>query len=212
MQLDTLQELKKAITGYDSEKASTLSHKVLEEGIDPNVAVEAVTEAIRFIGNEFSQEKIWLPELVGAADAMKSSMQVLEKEILDKGKKRESLGKVVIGTVKGDIHSIGEGMVATLLLAEGFEVLDMGVDVSVGDFIEAVKKNEPAILALSALMTTTAKEMENIIENLKKEGLREKVKLIVGGAPITASFAEGIGADGFSATAPGGAKTARKLV
>jgi methanogenic corrinoid protein MtbC1 len=167
---------------------------------------------IRKVGDEFGEGKLWLPDLVGAASAMQSAMSIIEEEIKRRGVKRESLGTVVIGTVYGDIHDIGKNMVATFLLAEGFKVYDLGVDVNAEEFIKAIKKYNADILAMSALMTTTAPEQKKVIEMLRKENLREKVKVIVGGAAITEEFAREIGADGYAPTAIQAAKLAKKLI
>ncbi|MHB8278359.1 MAG: cobalamin B12-binding domain-containing protein [Candidatus Humimicrobiaceae bacterium] len=212
MSNEILEKLKKAILDYDSERAVEWAKKAIEEKIDPIAAVDAITESIKHVGDLYGKGELWLPDLIGAATTMKSALEILEKEILNKGSNRESLGKVVIGTVHGDIHSIGENMVATLLLAEGFDVHDLGVDIPAQKFVDAVKQYKPDILALSALMTTTAHEMKKVIDLLNKENLRSKVKLMIGGAPITDEFAKSIGADGYNATAPGGAKLARKLL
>ncbi|MEM2843736.1 MAG: cobalamin-dependent protein, partial [Candidatus Bathyarchaeia archaeon] len=151
-------------------------------------------------------------DLVGAANAMQSAMSIIEEEIKRRGGKKESLGTVVIGTVYGDIHDIGKNMVVAFLLAEGFEVYDLGVNVSAEEFIEAVKRHKADILAMSALMTTTAPEQKKVIEMLKKENLRDKVKVIVGGAAITEEFAQEIEADGYESTAVRAAKLAKKLI
>jgi len=119
---------------------------------------------------------------------------------------------VIIGTVYGDVHSIGKGMVATLLYVAGFEVIDLGINVKGSTFLEAVKKENPDILAMSALLTTTAAEQEKVIEGLSEEGIRDKVKVMVGGSPINQEFADSIGADGYGATAPDGVKIAKRLL
>jgi 5-methyltetrahydrofolate--homocysteine methyltransferase len=128
------------------------------------------------------------------------------------GLKRQHLGTVIIGTVAGDIHNIGKDMVATLAAAEGFHVVDLGVDVKSEVFMEAIRAQQPQILAMSALLTTTAREQERVIEMLHEEGLRERVKVVVGGAPITADFAKSVGADGYEPTAPRGIKLFKKLL
>ena len=171
-----------------------------------------VTEAIRFVGDKFASGEMWLPDLIGAAAVMKSIMPILEDKILEDGQKCYTIGTVVIGTVFGDIHSIGKDMVATLLIAEGFKVIDLGVDVNTDSFMIAIRESKPDILALSSLMTTTAAEMKKVIDTLKREKLREKIKIIFAGGSITEAFSKEVGADGFSSTAPGGAKIARKLI
>jgi len=209
---DILKNLKKAILEYDSEKAANLAKEALEKKIDPVKALNVMTEAVRQVGDGFGRGELWLPDLVGAADAMQSAMPIIQKEIEIKGTKIETLGVVVVGTVFGDIHNIGKTMVCTLLAAEGFTVYDLGVNVTAEKFIEAVKKYKADILAMSALMTMTAPEQRKIIAILKKENLRDKVKVMVGGGSITEEFAKNIGADGYDPTAPGGAKLARRLL
>ena len=143
---------------------------------------------------------------------MQSAMPILEEELTKKGQKRESAGTVVIGTVYGDIHDIGKTMVGTLLTAAGFSVYDIGVNRTVEEFLAAVREHKPDILAMSALLTMTAPEQQKVIEILKEEGLRDKLKIIVGGGAITQEFANEINADGYDATAPGAVGLARKLL
>jgi len=209
---EILEGLKKAIKEYDNEKAASLAKKAIEEKMDPIKTLDAMTVAIREIGDGFGRGELWLPDLVGAADAMSSAMPIIEGEIKRTGAKRESLGTVVAGTVFGDIHSIGKTMVCTLLTAEGFKVHDLGVNIKAEEFLKAVKNYNADILAMSALMTMTAPEQKKVIEYLKEEGLRDKIKIMVGGGAITEEFARDIGADGYDPTAPGAVKLARKLV
>jgi len=209
---EILENLKKAITEYDNEKAIGSAKKVVEEKINPIKALDAMTEAIRKVGDGFGRGELWLPDLVGAADAMSSAMPIIEEEIKRTGAKRKSLGTIVAGTVFGDIHSIGKTMVCTLLVAEGFEVYDLGVNIKAEEFLEAIKKYNADILAMSALMTMTASEQKKVIEYLEKEGLRDKTKIMVGGGAITEEFAKDVGADGYDPTAPGAVKLARKLI
>jgi len=210
--IEVLENLKKAIMEYDSEGAANWARKAVEEKVDPVEALDAMTVAIRRVGNGFGRGEFWLPDLIGAADAMSAATPILEEEIKRRGARRESLGTVVIGTVYGDIHTIGKTMVATLLTANGFQVYDVGINVTAEKFVEAIKQYEPDMLAMSALMTMTASEQKKVIETLKKEGLRDKVKIMVGGGAITQEFADSIGADGYDPTAPGAVKLARKLV
>jgi len=212
MSVEIIENLKKAILEYDSEAAANWARKAVQEKVDPNEALRAMTEAIREIGNGFGTGELFLPDLVGAADAMSAATPIIDEEIARVGAKKESLGSAVIGTVYGDIHTIGKTMVATLLTAEGFAVEDLGINVTAEQFVEGVRKYEPDILAMSALMTMTAPEQRKIIETLKNQGLRDKVKIMVGGGAITQEFADSIGADGYDPTAPGAAKLARKLV
>jgi corrinoid protein of di/trimethylamine methyltransferase len=209
---EILENLKKTIAEYDTERAADLARKAVAENIDPVEAVDALITAIREVGDGFGRGELWLPDLMGAAEAMQSAMPILEEEITRKGLKRESAGIVVIGTVYGDIHDIGKTMVGTLLTAAGFSVYDIGVNKTIAEFLAAVKKHKPNILAMSALLTMTAPEQQKIIETLKEEGLRDKVKIMVGGGAITQEFASEIKADGYDATAPGAVDLARKLL
>ncbi len=212
MSNEIFEELKKAVLEYDNEKAASLAKQVAEKKIDPVKALNAMTEAIRQVGDGFSKGELWLPDLVGAADAMQAAMPIIQEEIKRKGIKVETTGTVVAGTVFGDIHNIGKTMVCTLLAAEGFTVHDLGINVTAEKFVEAVKKYRANILAMSALMTMTAPEQRKVIALLKEGNLRDKVKIMVGGGAITEEFAKDIGADGYDPTAPGGAKLARKLM
>ena len=212
MSTEVLEELKKAIVTYDLEGAARWAKKAVREKIDPIEALDTMTVAIRQVGEGFGNGELWLPDLVGAAAAMTSAMPIIEEEIKRAGAKRESVGIVVIGTVYGDIHTIGKTMVATMLTADGFAVTDLGINVTAENFVKGITENNADILAMSALMTTTAPEQRKIIENLERENLRDKVKIMVGGGAITQDFANSIGADGYDPTAPGAVKLARTLV
>ena len=209
---EIIENLEEAILKYNNVQAEHWARKAVEVKIDPVAALEALTRAVRQVGDGYGRGELWLPELVGAASAMQSAMPIIEEELKKEGVIRKSLGLIIIGTVFGDIHSIGEKMVATLLLAGGFEVLDLGVNVKAEQFIAAVKEHSPKILALSALMTTTAPEQGKVINILTEDGLRDKVKIMVGGGAITQEFADKIGADGFAPTAPKAAELAKRLI
>ncbi len=211
MGVEVLEDLKKAILGYDREAAANLARKAVQEKIDPLKVLDAMTLAIRQVGDGFGKGELWLPELVGAAAAMEAATPIIEEEINRVGARRDSLGTVVIGTVYGDIHTIGKTMVATLLTADGFVVNDLGINVSAEGFVTGIKRYHADILAMSALMTTTAPEQRKVIEILKSEGLRDEVKIMIGGGAITQEFANSIGADGYDPTAPGAVKLARRL-
>jgi methanogenic corrinoid protein MtbC1 len=211
MGVEVLEDLKKAILGYDREAAANLARKAVQEKIDPLKVLDAMTLAIRQVGDGFGKGELWLPELVGAAAAMEAATPIIEEEINRVDARRESLGTVVIGTVYGDIHTIGKAMVATLLTADGFVVNDLGINVSAEGFVMGIKRYHADILAMSALMTTTAPEQRKVIEILKSEGLRDEVKIMIGGGAITQEFANSIGADGYDPTAPGAVSLARRL-
>ena len=207
-----LEKLKSAILDYDPEAAAESARKAVEAGIAPSEILSAMTDAIREIGEGFNRGDLFLPDLVGAADAMSAATPVVEEEIRRSGAHTQSAGSVVIGTVYGDIHTIGKTMVATLLQAEGFTVHDVGINVTAEQFVDSVRTFKPDILAMSALMTMTAPEQRKVIESLRAQGLRDGVKIMVGGGALTQEFADTIGADGYDPTAPGAAKLARKLV
>jgi methylmalonyl-CoA mutase cobalamin-binding domain/chain len=209
---EVLKKLGNAVLEFDAQAAETWARKAIEEGVDPLAAFAALTEAIRTIGDLFQRGEYYLPELVSAAEVMQKAAPILEEKIKASGAERQSLGRVVVGTVFGDIHSIGKTMVSTLLAADGFDVIDLDVNVPAEEFVKAVKESDAQILALSALMTMTAPEMKKVIEQLQAEKLRQKVRVMVGGGAITAQFAKDIGADGYDATAPGAVRMARELL
>ena len=208
---DILENLSRAIAEYDADVARDSARKAVAEGIDPLSALDVMTKTIQEIGDAFGRGDLWLPELVAASDALQAATPVLEEEIRRRSVRRESLGIVIAGTVFGDIHSIGKTMVATLLTASGFQVQDLGVDVTNEQFIEAIRKSNADLLAMSALLTTTCVEQEKVIMQLKGEGIKDRVKVMVGGAAVTEEFARDIGADGYDPTAPGAVELAKKL-
>jgi corrinoid protein of di/trimethylamine methyltransferase len=164
------------------------------------------------LGDLFARGEVFLPHLVMGGDAMKAAIAVLEPELAKRQQQRRVLGKVVIGTVAGDIHEIGKSLVATMLSANGFQVFDLGVDVPVSTFVEKAREVEADIVGLSALLTTTMLNQGRVIESLQEAGLREKVKVMVGGAPVSQSWAEQIDADGYSENAIGAVALAKELM
>jgi trimethylamine corrinoid protein len=194
-----LNDLRDAVYFFDDEKARILSKKAIEMGIDPAKALEkGLAMALREVGDRFGRGEAFITELIAAAQTMEAGAEILNKEIKKRGTKRKALGRVLIGTVEGDIHSIGKNIVATMLTAAGFEVIDLGIDTPTQTFIDKVKELKPDILGLSALMTTTMIKQKEIIENLRKADLRKNVKIIVGGAPVTDDWVREIGADACS--------------
>ncbi len=212
MSSDELEGLKKAILEYDADAAVALTQECVDGGMDPQAIMDAMTAAIREVGDGYGQGELFLPDLVGAANALEKASPIVTAALKQAGAKRDSLGKVVIGTVAGDIHTIGKSMVISLMTAEGFEVVDLGTNVATDRFVDAVKEEEPAILAMSALLSTTAPESKRVVEELTKLGLREQVKIMVGGGAINEQFAQAIGADGYEPTAPEAAALAHKLL
>ena len=210
--MDVFDNLRAAVVEYDSAAAANLARHIVDQGLDVLTALDAISAAMQAVGEGYSSGELWLPDLVGAADASQAAFPILEAEIKKRGQKAKSLGTIVIGTVTGDIHTIGKSMVGVLLSAQGFRVVDAGANVSTQAFVQAVKDNQADILALSALLTTTAPEMGKVIQALKEAGLRDKVRIMVGGGAITQEFADSIGADGYGATAPDAIGVARQLL
>jgi trimethylamine corrinoid protein len=212
MTSDILIGLGKAIADYDGAAAADWARQSVESGIDPVEAFDAMTAAISAIGDKFEAGECWLPDLIGAADAMEAAKPILQEQIARTGGHRDALGTVVAGTVHGDIHSIGIEMVCTLLTAAGFDVHYLGIDVSPEGFIEAVRERKADIIGMSALLTVTAAEQEKVVKGLVEAGLRDGVKVMVGGGAITEDFAAKIGADGYAPAAPGAVELAKQFV
>lgn len=212
MTTDILGNLKKAILEYDPDGAANWARKAVEEQLDPLEVFDALTTGLRQVGDAFGRGELFLPELIAAAQAMEAATPVITEELKKRDLKREPLGTVIIGTVLGDIHTIGKAMVSRLLTAEGFAVHDLGVNISAEAFIKAVRDYKPNILAMSALLTTTAPEQAKVINALQDAGIRDKVKVMVGGGAITEEFAQSIGADGYDPTAPGAVGLAKRLI
>lgn len=210
---ELFEQMAQSIIDGDAELAEELANQAIAEGVDPLKAInEGFVVGVNHVGEQFSCGEMFLPDLVMAGEAMKAAVGVLEPEMAKQGATREMLGTVVVGTVEGDIHDIGKTLVATMLSASGFEVHDMGVDVAVGTFVEKARKVDADIVALSALLTTTMVKQRDVIEALDDVGLRQKVKVMVGGAPVTTNWADEIGADGYSEDAIGAVGVAKKLV
>jgi methanogenic corrinoid protein MtbC1 len=207
-----LENLAKAIQEYDQRAAVRWAEAAREQNVDALKALDALTEAIREVGDAFGSGECFLPELVSAAEALQAAMPIIEAQLHESGVQRASVGKVIAGTVAGDIHNIGKSMLCTLLVADGFQVVDLGIDVPTPRFVEAVREHQPDAVALSALLTITAAEQRNVIDALKEAGIRDNVKVIVGGGAINEAFAAAIGADGYEPTAPGGVKLVRSLL
>ena len=212
MQAEILKNLGNSILEFDATAAEVWAKKAMEENVDPVAALGALTDAIRVVGDLFEKGEYFLPELVTAADVLQRASPIIEARIHEQGGQRQSLGTIVIGTVFGDIHSIGKTMVSTLLSAEGFQVIDVGVNAPAEKFIQEVVKNNANLVAMSALMTMTIPEQRKVIERFEKEGIRGKVKVMVGGSAITTQIAKDIGADGYEPTAPGAVRLARELI
>ncbi|MCF8068743.1 MAG: methyltransferase cognate corrinoid protein [Desulfobacterales bacterium] len=206
-----LTEAKKVIREGDKEKAAELARKAIEGGIPPaELLEEGFVPGITEVGRLFENEEIFLPELVMAADAMKAAAEVCNESI----PKDEAVtkGVVVLGTVKGDIHDIGKSIVESFLSASGFEVHDLGRDVSTAAFIEKAQEVNANVIATSALLTTTMGYQQELEETLKEKGLKEKFKTIIGGAPVNQKWADQIGADAYAEDAAGAAQKISDLL
>ncbi len=207
-----LKKLRDQLLNLDNEGCGAAAQAAVQAGIDPLEAINVLTETIKGIGEQFNRGDIFLPELIGAGVAMEVAMAVFNQELLAKNLQRQSLGTVVLGTVLGDLHSIGKDMVRTMLTAAGFIVHDLGIDVKADKFISAIMNHQPDLLAMSALLTTTANEQRVVIKSLEEAGFRDEIKIIVGGGAIDQSFADTIGADGYGSTAADAVVLANKLI
>lgn len=206
-----LNEISEALQRGDASKVEELVRLALAEQLSPKEILEnGLISGMNIIGVKFKNNEVYVPEVLIAARAMHAGMNVLRPKLVETGVK--NVGKVVIGTVKGDLHDIGKNLVRMMLEGAGFEVIDLGVDVAPDRFVSAVKEHQPHILGMSALLTTTMVNMVDVIKALKEADLRDKVKIMIGGAPITQNYAEQIGADGYSPDAASAAIDAKKFV
>ncbi len=207
------QSMAQSIIDGDPDAAADLARKAIEAGIDPLEAInKGFVPGVDYVGEQYSKGEMFLPDLVLAGEAMKAAIAVLEPEIARQGGQRQTLGTVVIGTVEGDIHDIGKTLVATMLSVGGFRVYDLGVDVPIAKFVEKAREVNADIVGMSALLTTTMVRQRDVIEALEDAGLRARVKVMVGGAPVTRAWAQEIGADGYSEDAIGAVAVAKQLV
>ena len=212
MSQEIYEKLAQAVIDGEPEDAEDLARQALAQGLDPLDCInKGLSPGIDRVGELFASGEYFLPDLIIGGDAMKAALTVLEPA-LSAGQEREVLGRVVLGTVQGDLHEIGKTLVGTMLTANGFLVTDIGVDKTAAEFVAAIKETGATLVGASALLTTTMLHQKEVIEALKEAGLRDKVKVMVGGAPITESWAEEIGADGYSDDAIGAVAVAKRLV
>lgn len=205
------QALGEAVLQGDDKAALAITEKAIAAGADPLALVnDYMIPAMDEVGRRFECNEYFVPELLISARAMKAALNVLRPLLVESG--RQPLAKVAIGTVKGDLHDIGKNLVASMLEGGGFEVLDLGVNVAPEKFVEAVQEQGAQVVAMSALLTTTMPSMKQTIDALEAAGVRQQVKVLVGGAPLTQKFADEIGADGYSETAPAAVGLAREKV
>jgi trimethylamine corrinoid protein len=213
MNQDLFAEMRSSIEEGDADRAAAAARSALDAGVDPLAAIDSgFMPGLTWVGDQFSCGEMFLPDMMLAARAMKAAFAVLEPEMKARATERTVTGRVVIGTVKGDIHEIGKNLVATMLGAAGFEVHDLGVDVPPDRFAEKAAEVGADIVGVSALLTTTMTGGRAVIAALEARGLRPGVKVIVGGAPVTRAWAAEIGADGYSEDAVGAVALAKSLV
>ena len=207
-----LSDLHNAIVKGNLELAVSTTQEALQENIDLQTLIsDYLIKGMEEIGTQFEAGKAYVPNLLMSARAMKGALELL-KPYMENDKNTISLGKVVIGTVKGDLHDIGKNLVSSMLEGCGFEVINLGVDVSYEKFVEAAKEHKANIVCMSALLTTTMVYMKEVIKAFEKAGIRNDVKIMIGGAPLSEKFAEEIGADGYSDNANAAVTLARKLL
>jgi trimethylamine corrinoid protein len=211
--MKVLEQLHESVVLGEPDQAKELAAQALEAGIPPLTAIEeALNPAMEIVGEKYENAEYFIPDLVMSAEAMKAAMAVFEPELVARQEKRQVLGTVVIGTVEGDIHEIGKSLVATMLSAAGFEVHDLGVDVAASAFVKQVQETGANIVGLSALLTTTMRNQEVVIEALKEAGLRDEVKVVIGGAPASTEWAKTIGADAYAENANEAVEVVKQLL
>ena len=209
---ELLAQITRAVLIGEPEETISLTERALAAEIEPmSIIRQGLMPGMNQVGENFATGEYFLPDLIIAANCMQDAMELLEPELVKRQQAVESAGIVILGTVKGDIHEIGKSLVGTMLTANGFKVHDLGVDVETEDFINKVVETEADIVGLSALLTTTMVKQREVIQALSEAGLRAKVKVLVGGAPVTENWAQEIGADGFAEDAMGAVRIARSL-
>ena len=207
---DHLNTIKDAVIGGKHTEIKGLVQQALDQGLDPGTIInDALIAAMDVVGKDFGSGKIFVPEMLVAAMTMKTGLEVVKPRLA--GGESQSRGTVIMATVKGDLHDIGKNLVSMMLEGAGFQVIDLGVDLGVDKLVDQVRALKPDVLGLSALLTTTMPEMQKVIGELKAQGLRDRIKVLVGGAPVDQVFADKIGADGYGANAAEAVELARRF-
>ena len=210
---ELLNKLAEAIVEYDADSATSLTMELLARGIDPKRIInEGLSKGIQEVSDRFNRLEVFLPHMIFAADAMQSAVRKIIESLPPDRKQEVILGKVVLGTVKGDIHDVGKNIFKTMLLATGFEVYDLGVDVPIEYFINRAEEIKADIIALSCLMTTCLIQLKEVIEDLVRLKIRNKYKVLVGGGAVTETFAQKVVADGYALDAITGAGLAKRIL
>jgi 5-methyltetrahydrofolate--homocysteine methyltransferase len=206
-----LEKIVECVLGAEMDKVESLVKEGLAEGTDPSVLLkEGLIKGMDVIGEQFENGDLFLPEMLAAAMTMKAGVEILKPHLA--GGDSKAAGIVVIGTVQGDIHDIGKNLVAMMLEGAGFEVADVGIDVPPEVFVKAVEEKKPQVVGLSALLTNTMPAVKMTIDALQEAGLRDQVKIMIGGAPVTQEFADEVGADGYASDAAGAVNIARGFI
>lgn len=208
--MDLLNEISGFLQQGRAKNVKELVQKAIDDGVDPkSILNEGLLDGMGIIGEKFKNNEVYVPEVLIAARAMYAGMEILKPILTETGV--ESIGKVVIGTVKGDLHDIGKNLVKMMMEGRGLEVIDLGIDVPPEKFIDAAKENNAQIIACSALLTTTMTEMKNVVETAKESGIRDQVTIMVGGAPVTDNFCKSVGADIYTPDAASAAEEAARV-
>lgn len=208
-----LSKLQLAIEEYDSDMAEEAANEALEAGIDPIEAIQSgLSKGMNTISDLFDEGELFVPQILLAAEAFEKAVAILTKSISEEEKSKATVGKVLIHTVQGDIHDVGKNIVKTMLSASGFEVIDLGRDVPVDEVIAKAKELKVDIVAGSALMTTTMPAQRDIVKGLAEEGIKDNIKCLFGGAPVSQQWVDQIGADGYADNAAEAIKAAKELV
>jgi len=209
--MEILQKISEELQKGNYQEVPRLVQEALDAKIVPSkILSDGLVAGMDIVGDKFRRDELFMPEVLISAKAMQSGMNVLRPKLIESGAKLA--GKIVLGTVRGDLHDIGKNLVGMLMEGAGFQVIDLGIDVASEKFVEAVKSQRPNLLGLSALLTTTMPKMKEVIESLVEAGIRKSVKVMIGGAPVTEKFAKDVGADGYAPDAASAVEKARELV
>jgi 5-methyltetrahydrofolate--homocysteine methyltransferase len=209
--MEVLQKISEELQVGNYQEVPKLIQEALNAKIPPaKILSDGLVAGMDIVGDKFRRDELFMPEVLISAKAMQSGMEVLRPKLIEVGAKLA--GKVIVGTVKGDLHDIGKNLVGMLMEGAGFQVIDLGIDVASEKFVETVKSQKPDIIGLSALLTTTMPKMKEVIESLVEAGVRKSVKVMVGGAPVTEKFAKDVGADAYAPDAASAVEKARELI
>jgi len=212
MSEDPLEKLYQGIFDEDEKATEEAAKEIIEQNLSPIEAIKILTNAIQEMGEKFAKMEIYLADLIMAANAMTAAMTILQPKLEELEQDIPMLGTIVIGTIRGDLHDIGKNIVSTMLKASGFDVIDLGMDVSLEAFAEAVNRYNPDIIGISALMSTTVPTIKDLVEYFNVLGIRDKCKIMVGGGQVTKAFANQIGADGYAEDGLAAPDEARRLI